>query len=186
MTASAPSGDRWAVWAFGADRPGIVVAVTGVLVERGHNLLDGSCTLLGGQFALMLLTDEGDSPGHPEALEAALAAATSRLGLTVAVRPVEPEEEAAAPGEAWMVAVYGSDRPGIVHQVAQLLADRGVNVTDLTMRVIGDPSTPVYAMLLEAELPDGVDADGLRAELAELASELGVEASLHPVDADVL
>jgi glycine cleavage system transcriptional repressor len=185
VTAPTAGSARWAVWAFGSDRPGIVVAVTGVLVERGHNLLDGTCTLLGGQFALMLLTDEG-SGGSPDDLEAALAAATEHLGLTVAVRPVEPAEEPETAGEAWMVAVYGSDRPGIVHQVAQVLADNGVNVTDLTMRVIGDPAAPVYAMLLEAALPEGLDADALRSELAELAAELGVEASLHPVDADVL
>jgi hypothetical protein len=54
------------------------------------------------------------------------------------------------------------------------------------MRVIGDPATPVYAMLLEARLPPDVDPDGLRADLGAVARELGVDATLHPVDADVL
>jgi glycine cleavage system transcriptional repressor len=183
MTAS---GAGWAVWAFGADRPGIVVAVTGVLVERGHNLHDGRCTLLGGQFALVLFTDEGAAGGGPEALEIALGAATADLGLTVAVRPVDPSVDDQSQGEAWIVAVYGSDRPGIVHQVARLLADRGVNVTDLSMRVVGEPDEPVYAMVLEADVPPGVDAGALGDDLAALARELGVEASLHPVDTDVL
>ena len=39
----------------GADRPGIVAAVTGVLVEHGGNLEDTSMTILGGHFAMMLV-----------------------------------------------------------------------------------------------------------------------------------
>ena len=45
-----------AVTALGADRPGIVAAVTGVLMRHGGNLEDSAMTNLGGHFAMMLVS----------------------------------------------------------------------------------------------------------------------------------
>ena len=63
------------------------------------------------------------------------------------MRAIDDEVPAAAPGEPWTVSVYGADQPGIVHRMTTLLADAGVNIADLTTRVIGDPDRPVYAMV---------------------------------------
>ncbi|MDQ3979903.1 MAG: ACT domain-containing protein [Actinomycetota bacterium] len=170
---------------MGADRPGIVAAVTGVLVEQGCNLEDSSMTILRGHFAMMLVVDT--PPGlTPADLEAALGRPAAALDLIVTVRPIDEAVVASPEGEAWMVSVYGADRPGIVHGVASRLADAGVNIVDLTTRVIGDPSQPVYAMLLEVTVPPGVDPDALADELKALAAELHVDTSMHRADADIL
>ena len=174
-----------AVTAVGADRPGIVAAVTGVLVEHGCNLEDTSMTILRGHFAMMLVVDT--PPGlAPAQLEEALGDPGAALDLVVTVRPIDESVAASPPGEAWTVSVYGADRPGIVHGVASTLAAAGVNIVDLTTRVIGDPAQPVYAMLLEVTVPPGVDPDRLGRELEALAAELQVDCSLHPADADIL
>ena len=47
---------HFAVTAVGADRPGIVAAVTGAFAEHGCNLEDSSMTILRGQFAMMLVS----------------------------------------------------------------------------------------------------------------------------------
>jgi glycine cleavage system transcriptional repressor len=174
-----------AVTAFGADRPGIVAAVTHVFVERGCNLEDTSMTILRGHFAMMLVVDTptGLTPGE---LERALAGPAGELDLVVAVRPLEDDVPVSPAGTAWTVSVYGVDRPGIVHRVSRLLADESVNIVDLTTRVIGEPSRPAYAMLLEVTVPVGLDVEELEARLRELARELGVECSLHASDADIL
>jgi glycine cleavage system transcriptional repressor len=174
-----------AVTAFGADRPGIVAAVTGVLVDHGGNLEDTAMTILGGHFAMMLVVEVPDDEG-PEALEVALDAAVRPLGLSVAVRPIEGEGSSRAAGDRWAVSVYGADQPGIVHRVTRLLADRGANVADLSTRVIGAADAPAYVMLLDVVLPDGIDADQLGVELQQVAADLGVEVHLRPDDADVL
>jgi glycine cleavage system regulatory protein len=70
--------------------------------------------------------------------------------------------------------------------VSDLLAGRGVNVTDVTTRLLDPHGTPVYLMLLEVDLPSGLDADGLGAELAALAGRLGVDATLRAADPDIL
>jgi glycine cleavage system transcriptional repressor len=174
-----------AVTAVGADRPGIVAAVTGVLVEHGCNLEDTSMTILRGHFAMMLVV-EVPAAETAEALEAALAATGAELDLVVAVRPIDDAVPASPAGDPWTVSVYGADRPGIVHRVTALLADAGLNIVDLTTRVIGDPDRPVYAMVLDVTVPPGHDTTGLTADLASLGAELGVECSLHPADADIL
>ena len=174
-----------AVAAVGADRPGIVAAVTGVLVEHGCNLEDTSMTILRGQFAMMLVVDVPPEVSAPD-LEAALARPAADLNLVVTVRPLEEAAVSSFPGEPWTVSVYGADRPGIVHGVASLLADEGVNIVDLTTRVIGDPDAPVYAMLLEVTVPLDVDPSTLGARLEALAAGLGVDCSLHSSDADIL
>ena len=175
---------EFAIWALGRDRPGIVAAVTGVLVEQGCNLRDCSMTILSGHFAMMLLVDGPDDVA-PAALEDALSRAGAPLGLSLAVREVEEAAEPDVTGDVYMVAVYGSDRPGIVHRVSTLLAERGVNITDLNTKVIGDPDAPVYAMHLEVTVPETLDPDQLATELAAAGRDLGVDTSIHRVEPDV-
>lgn len=174
-----------AVTALGADRPGIVAAVTGVLMRHGGNLEDTAMTNLGGHFAMMLVVEV---PGEEsaEALERSLVEEVGGLGLTVAVRPIAELTGEGPVGEPWAVSLYGADRPGIVHAVARTLADHGANIVDLSTRVIGPGPEHAYVLLLELSLPPGSDSDALARELAELAGELGVEIHLRPDDADVL
>ncbi len=177
------------VTAVGSDRPGIVAAVTGVFVQHRCNIEDSSMTILRGQFAMMLVVD---APAEVNAaqLEAALGEPAAALDLVVTVRPLPAADEegtGAAPDDnRWTVSVYGADRPGIVHGVASLLADQGVNIVDLSTRVIGSREQPVYAMVLEVALPLGVDPNALGDRLSDVAAGLGVEANLHPSDADIL
>jgi glycine cleavage system transcriptional repressor len=174
-----------AVAAVGADRPGIVAAVTRVLLEHGCNLEDTSMTILRGQFAMMLVVD-APAGLEAEALESALAQPASELNLVVVVRPLEETAGTTPVGDEWTVTVYGSDHPGIVHGVAALLADEGVNIVDLTTRLIGEVANPVYAMFLDVTVPAQVDAAVLGHRLQALAAQLGVECSFHRSEVDIL
>jgi len=176
---------HYAVSAIGADRPGIVAAVTGALVDLGGNLEDSSMSILRGHFAMMLVVSMPDGATAAD-VEATLAEATARLELVVVVRPIDAGVPASPTGEPWTVSVYGADRPGIVHRVAGLLAAHGVNVVDLSTHVIGEENRPVYAMFLDVTVPDGTDAVALSQRLDALAGELGVSCTAHPSEADIL
>lgn len=176
---------HFAVSALGADRPGIVAAVTAVLVDERCNLEDTSMSILRGHFAMMLVV-EGPDGVDAATLERALGGPAARFDLVVAVRAIDDTVPESPPGDPWTVSVYGADRPGIVHRVTSLLAEAGVNVVDLTTRVIGDPARPVYAMVLDVTFPPGLDAPELSRRLDALASELAVECSIHPSEADIL
>ena len=168
-----------AVSAIGADRPGIVAAVTGALAEVGGNLEDTSMTILRGHFAMTLVVA---CDRTAEDVEQALAPAAAELGLLVSVREVPAGAETGAPGAHHLLTLHGADRPWIVARVSGLVAAAGGNVTDLVTRLAG----PLYVLTMELDLPVGVDAEALSAQLAGLARDLGVEASLRPADADLL
>lgn len=167
-----------AITVVGTDRPGIVATVARVLLERGCNLEDVSSTILCGHFSMMLVVTAPENV-DPATVESDLAEAGRDLGLIVAVRPVPPAAPD-VPQPTHVVSVYGADRPGIVFKVAEALAAQGANITDLTSRVIGEDSTPVYALMLEVVFPTGATEPKLD------LGEMDVEVSIHPVQADVL
>jgi glycine cleavage system transcriptional repressor len=166
-----------AVTVLGHDRPGIIADVTGALAGFGGNLEDSSMTRLRGHFAMTLVVR---ADAEPAAVEGLLASLLADLVVAVRVLPDEPEPEPA--GQTYVLSVHGGDRPGIVSTVTRLLASLGGNVTDLTTRLVGD----LYVMTAEVELPTGVDVPALQSQLADVARGLGVEASLHPLEPDVL
>jgi len=76
-----------------------------------------------------------------------------------------------------VLSVYGADHPGIVHAVAEALAEHGANITDMRTRLTGDPEDPVYVMFLELELRG--DAGEVAAALEDVGRDAGVEVSLR-------
>lgn len=168
-----------AVTAIGRDRPGIVAAVTEVLRDRGGNVEDSAMTILGGRFAMMLLVDTGDTP---EELRDALLEATGGLDLEVHVSEAGGGHDGADPTH--VLSVYGTDRPGILAGVTRCLAELGVNITDLSTRVLPPEDQPVYAMVIEVVVPERVADVELERALTDVCSELGVDHTLRPIDVE--
>ncbi len=169
---------EYAVTAIGVDRPGIVAAVAGALVEVGGNVEDSAMTILGGHFAIMLVVAVDADASR---LEQALADATADLGLTIHVSGVG--EGRTSPLPTHVLSVYGADRPGILAGVTRALADADANVTDLETRLLSPGEDPVYAMVIELVAQDG---EALAATLATTCGELGVDHTLRPLDAETL
>jgi glycine cleavage system transcriptional repressor len=168
-----------AVTVIGHDRPGIVAAVTGALADVGGNLEDSSMTILRGHFAMTLVVSVDVAPDR---VREVLAPVAERLGVTVAVNPVEEEPPQPPAGPHHVLSVHGADRPGIVAAVTGLLAERGGNITDLTTRLSGD----LYLLVCEVDLPETVDPAAVSGDLAALGERLGVTASLRPADDELL
>jgi glycine cleavage system transcriptional repressor len=164
-----------AVTAIGADRPGIVAAVARVLHRRGGNLEDSAMTILGGQFAIVLLVASED---EPDELLAALQAATTELDLTVTVTRAEGRRR---PLDAThLLSVYGTDRPGIVAGVTGAIAELGATITDLETQVVGDED-PVYAMVIELAAED---ASALAERVEAACAALEVDHTLRTIDVE--
>ncbi|HEV3472406.1 MAG TPA: ACT domain-containing protein [Actinomycetota bacterium] len=169
----------FAVTVVGEDRPGIVAGVTRALYEGGCNLEDVTSTILRGHFSMVMIVH---APGDASegSLGDLMRSAANELDIAVTVKEVS-DAHGRQTLPTHMVSVYGVDRPGIVFRVADLLAKKGSNITDLTSRVLGPDDDPVYALMLEVVLDASVEDD-----LRSLGKELGVEVTVHPLDADVL
>jgi glycine cleavage system transcriptional repressor len=170
----------------GRDRPGIVSSVTRVLLDHELNLEDAEMAILRGHFAVMLVL-----AAPAELDEAALRADLEQVRQTVPLDTVSLTEVVAVETQravaSHSISVYGADHPGIVHGVADALAGGGVNVVDLSTRVVGEEEgDPLYVMLLDVTLPEGLDEAGLEALLAAVAEQQGLDVSVRPVDGDVL
>lgn len=173
--------------AFGKDRAGIVAAVTEVLFELGGNLQDATMTRLGGEFTIMLVVGLPAKVKLPK-VQAAFRNLEKRFGLQVTSKSIAPAlaRNSQRAEATFMVSVYGTDRPGIVYQVAKALAQRKVSVTDLQTKSITKGASQLYVMLLEIQVPSDLDVDDLRTDLDQLRQDLKVDITLQDIEAVAL
>lgn len=135
-------------------------------------------TLLRGHFAMTLICAGEASTSEIES--ALLPLLDESLDVTVRELPVEADQPPL--GLPYLVTVHGADRLGIVARLAGVIAAAGGNITDLSTRLAGD----LYVLIAEVDLPTAVDVEALRTDITGVAAELGVDASLRPVERDDL
>jgi glycine cleavage system transcriptional repressor len=172
---------NFALTIIGRDRPGIVSQVTEILFQLGCNIADSSCSILGGQFAMILIISHPEKSSKEEFEQAFQA--LEETNLSVFLRTLKPggEQRAALEGELCMISVYGSDKPGIVYRVARELGERKVNITALNTKLIGSDERPVYVMMLEAVLPPTVTLEDLETVMDGLKESLQVDISVRSI-----
>ena len=122
---------QWfALSAIGKDRPGIVADLAQLIYECDCNLEDSSMTILGAEFAVLLLLS-GTEPGIDERLRSACKRLEWEKRLTVFFRPIEGEPVAYGAGQAmraYELRAVGIDKAGIVARICRCLATLGVNI----------------------------------------------------------
>jgi glycine cleavage system transcriptional repressor len=175
----------YALSAIGKDRPGIVADVSGLIYECGGNLEDSSMTLLGSQFALLILLS-----GSGEEFQYRLSMGCKRLEwekrLSIFLAPVEEAEGLPKAGEGkelYELSTTGLDRMGIVYHVSRLLADQGINIADMHTKTAPSPEsgTPIFTTKILLQIPVGVSPGDLLEKLNRLGEKLTIDISLKKV-----
>jgi glycine cleavage system transcriptional repressor len=175
---------RWYILsAIGRDRPGLVADLARLVLESDANLEDSRMTILGTEFAVILLCSSADADAGDR-----LAVGAKRLerdhGLTILLRQVEegPRPAVPAPGvRLYRVEAAGEDRAGIVAGLCGVLAERGVNIRELATRSRPGPGgSPHYEMTLTVEVPEHVAVRALREALEAEADRLVIDVALMP------
>jgi len=161
---------------IGPDRPGIVERLAQTIATHEANWLESRMAHLAGQFAGLLRASVHESRA------AALTEALQQLeaeGLRVVI------ERAAAPQQATerrplRLELVGSDRPGIVRDISRVLAERRVNVEDLTTECDAAPMSGgmLFRASARLDVPGDLSLDELRRTLEGLANDLMVEITL--------
>jgi glycine cleavage system transcriptional repressor len=175
---------QWfALSAIGRDRPGIVADLAELIYDCDCNLEDSSMTVLGSEFAvLLLLTAEGRDVAEK------LASACKRLEwekrLTVFFRPLGGEPvpyRASERTRPYVLQATGVDKAGIVARFARCLADHRINIGQMHTQSRPEPNTgtPIYTMRIVMDVPAAVDEGVLRERLDEIARALHVEVGLE-------
>ncbi len=160
---------------IGPDRPGIVDDVSEVVAANGGNWLESRMTQLAGKFAGVLCVEVAEE--QAAALEAALGRLSAR-GLSVIVERGAPADVAAR--RITEIELLGLDRPGLVHEISELLASHRINVEDLATDrpAAAHSGSHMFHAHIRASVPDGVDMTELHRGLERLAADLMVEIRL--------
>lgn len=165
--------------ALGSDRPGIVEALSRAVLEREGNILDSRMTVLGGEFAvLMLVCGEASTLARLEQEREPL---ESELGLTITLkRTSRPGTRAAA--RPYQVEVVALDHPGIVHEIANFFSRRGINIDDLSTGTYAAPhtATTMFSLHMTLSIPAEESSGRLREAFLDFCEERNLDASLTP------
>lgn len=162
--------------AIGTDRPGIVDELSQFIFDRGGNIEDSRMVNLRGQFAMMVLV--GGGADVLERLGHELGEFSRRSGMSAELRPAgEGRSASAADALPYRLVGTGIDQPGLVHRVAHLLRELGVNIESLETRLTPAPYTGAPMFELEAVLsvPRTTQLSQLRQKVGALCDELNVD-----------
>jgi glycine cleavage system regulatory protein len=155
---------------LGPDRTGLVEALADRIAAAGGNWEASHMARLAGQFAgIVLVTAERD---HADRVMSALRGLDGlEVSLRVSAAP------APAPGERVRLELTGADRPGIVRDVARVLAETGVNIEELESSVASAAMSgePLFTARAVLRLPPQRALADVRSGLESLSSELMVD-----------
>lgn len=165
--------------ALGSDRPGIVQALSGAVLAREGNILDSRMTVLGGEFAVLMLVS--GSEATLSTLEADQNALADELDLNLVLRRTR------APGSRptalpYRVEVIAMDHPGIVHEIANFFSERGINISDLNTGTYAAPhtGTRMFSLHLNLSIPAEQSVGKLREAFMDFCETRNLDASMLP------
>lgn len=165
--------------ALGKDRPGIVNELSKAILDCGGNVEDSRMTVLGGEFAVILLVS-----GHWSAiakLEHQLPPLEKKLELTLVARHTEPRG-VRTNMVPYMVDVVAMDHSGIVHDIAEFFAARQINIEEMSTWTYpaAHTGTAMFSMNMTVSIPSDLNIGRLRQEFTEFCDSLNLDATLEP------
>ncbi len=159
---------------IGDDRAGLVNALADVVTEHGGNWERSQMAELAGKFAGVVVVTVADD--RADELIASLEPLHGMLDVMVQSGIPEPHGS-----KRLVLELMGTDRPGIVREISQVLAAHDVSIEELTTSTREAPMAG--GVLFEAnavlEVPLGTTRDTLRTALEAVANELMVEIELE-------
>ncbi len=162
---------------IGPDRPGLVESVAERVTAHGGNWLESRMARLAGQFAGILRVE---APAENlDALRSALQSLESQGLRVVAAGATGPAAQATT---ALELEAVGADHPGIVRDIARVLAHHGVNIEALTTDRLDAPMSGggLFRAQARLQVPAGLDVAKLRGDLEHIANDLMVDLTLAP------
>jgi glycine cleavage system transcriptional repressor len=175
-----PMNSHLVISAVGADKPGIVNDLSQTIMECGCNIEDSRMTVLGGEFALILMVS--GNWNTVAKLEATLPSIQERLGLTAVAKRTAPRKASQnlLPYAADVVSI---DHPGIVYHLANFFSSRNINIEELVTSSYraAHTGTPMFSVHIEVGIPSHIHIAELRDAFMDFCDELNLDAVLEPM-----
>ena len=163
------------------DQPGRVKLLSHTVVTHGGNWLESRMSCLAGKFVgiVRIQIAKHKLDDLTQALQA-----LQQQGFHIVVEEFGAAATTAAKQQALSITIVGQDRPGIVHEISQALAQHQINVTELRSDVKNAPLSgePLFEATADAHVPSALNLDQLNEELEAVANALNIDISLALAD----
>lgn len=168
---------------IGPDKRGLVAQITEEIVAQRANIEESRMARLGGEFAVIMLLSISD--GAKEALLKGLERLNGER-VKVFVKETDLARLVVFEGFVpYLITVIGADHEGIVHSIAEYLAELRVQVDDMETHVTKAPitGTPLFSMHAEVQAPPELTIKVLREKMTDVGDRLGVDIEVKlPMD----
>ena len=165
------------ITALGADRPGIVDELSNTLLTHQLNIEDSRMSVLGGEFAILLLVTGSEQAINNFINKKQEAESALRMTLTVKTTEIAAPSQTLIPYDVEVIAI---DHPGIVHKLASFFSGRQINIVDLETDRYAAPhtGTPMFSLHMTIGIPAETSIAGLRDDFLNMCDELNLDAKI--------
>lgn len=155
---------------IGDDRPGLVEAIADKITTAKGNWMQSRMSQLEGKFAGIVSVDVPE-----ENVEALRKAVTALSDLRVTLEDTKKRES--DDSVAVTLIVTGSDREGIVKELATILSNLKVNIIEMDTLCHPAPmsSEPLFEAIATITLPESLSQDDVQTALEALSDDLMVD-----------
>ena len=164
--------------ALGNDKPGIVNELSKTILDQDGNISDSRMTVLGGEFAMMLLVT-----GSQECIDniiSKLEETGDKLNLTLIAKEthVQDSKQKRLP---YLINVVSMDNPGIVHNISDFLSSRNLNIEEIETKnyPAAHTGTTMFSLDMVISVPADSSVKTLRDEFITFCDDLNLDASLE-------
>ncbi len=163
--------------ALAEDRPGIVDEFSNIIYQNALNIEDSRMTVLGGEFAILLLVS-----GEPSAIDAFQTQVNDieqKLQMRMLIKATS-ESSAIENAIPYAVEVAALDHPGIVNNIASFFSARNINIVELHTESYSAPHTgsPMFALHMTIGIAADTNIAQLREAFTQVCDELNLDAEL--------
>ena len=169
--------EYFVVTIIGNDRRGLVARITEEIVSQNANIEESHMARLGGEFAvLMLLSISGSKR---ETLQDGLEKLNNER-IKIFVKETDLARLKVFEGFVpYEISVIGADHEGIVHRVAEYMAELRIQVDEMQTHVTKAPvtGTPLFSMQAEVQAPPEISLENIACRL----SPATCDAQIYPL-----
>ena len=162
--------------AIGEDKPGIINALSQAATDSQCNIQDTRMTVLGGEFALIMLTSGSNE--MISLLEQRLPDVARAHSLTTILKRTQPRPSDHS-GSTHQIQVDALDHPGIVKEIASFFSDRGLNIEEMETGTYAAPHTgsPMFSLQMVIRIPVHENSENLLQTFTAFCDERNLDAN---------
>ena len=166
--------------AIGSNKMEVVPDLTKLILDCGGSITESRMTALGDEFAMLLLIS--GNWHSMSRMEQGLDRLAEANGLIIQIRRTEPKKlrKDLLPYAIDLVCL---DQPGIVHEIAQFLTQRNIELGEVTTRsyTATRTDTAMFSVHIFINIPTALHLSTLREEFMEFCDRLNFDAVIEPV-----